>query len=243
MKGIILAGGTGSRLYPLTKLVNKHLLPVGKSPMIGYGIERLRSAGITDLLFVIGKLSAALYIDYIGSGKHMGIRVGFVIQDGAGGIAQALALTEPFLAKGEKFVVLLGDNLFVDDLNPYVQQFIEQEYGEARVMLKRVHDPRRYGVPVFYGDGLDRILRIEEKPKRPQSDYCVTGIYMYDTSVFEYIKMIKPSARGEMEITDVNNLYAAHGKLRHSMLQGWWTDAGTFDSLQEASLKLKGVQL
>lgn len=243
MKGIILAGGTGTRLYPLTKLMNKHLLPVGKHPMISYGIERLRAAGIKDLLIVIGKLSAAQYTNFIGSGEHMGVSVKFAIQEEAGGIAQALSLAEHFVSQGEKFIVLLGDNLFVDDLRPYAHAYRTQDSGEARVLLKRVNDPRRYGVPVFDTVHKDNIARIEEKPKRPLSDYCVTGIYMYDSQVFNHIRSIIPSARGELEITDVNNLYASQGKLKYDIMQGWWTDAGTFDSLQEASYKLKGIQL
>lgn len=242
MKGVILAGGLGSRLYPLTKLINKHLLPIGRQPMISYGIERLRSAGITDLLIVIGKMSAGLYADYIGNGQKMGVRVSFAVQEEAGGLAQALSLAEPYIAADEKFVVLLGDNLFVDDLTPYVQSYKQQAPKEARVLLKRVHDPRRYGVPVFDDEHRDRIVCIEEKPKRPRSAFCVTGIYMYDSSVFEYIREIKPSSRGELEITDVNNLYATEGKLHYDLLQGWWTDAGTFESFQDAAIKLRGRQ-
>lgn len=243
MKGIILAGGTGSRLYPLTKLINKHLLPVGKHPMICYGIERLRAAGIRELFIVTSKMSAGLYAEYIGSGKAFGVKVTFAVQEEAGGIAQALSLAEPYIVPGERFVVLLGDNLFQDDLLPYVSAFEEQPSGEARVLLKRVHDPRRYGVPVFDPERRERILYIEEKPKQPQSSYCVTGIYMYDTEVFRHIAEIAPSARGELEITDVNNAYAHSGKLKYDILQRWWTDAGTFDSLQEAAVKLWGVQL
>ncbi|MCG7410068.1 NTP transferase domain-containing protein [Paenibacillus sp. ACRRX] len=243
MKGIILAGGTGTRLYPLTKLVNKHLLPVGKYPMISYGIERLRFAGVTDLIIVTGKMSAALFTEYIGSGQQFGVRVTFSIQEEAGGIAQALSLAEPFLAPGEKFVVLLGDNLFQDDITPYVQSYLEQGSGEARVLLKKVSDPRRYGVPVFDEVKQDYIIRIEEKPKQPKSYYCVTGIYMYDTEVFRHIHSIAPSARGELEITDVNNVYAQADSLKYDVLRGWWTDAGTFDSFNEAAMKLRGVQL
>lgn len=242
MKGVILAGGLGSRLYPLTKLINKHLLPVGKQPMIGYGIDRLRKAGVTELLIVIGKMSAGLYVDYIGSGQQMGMRVSFAVQEEAGGIAQALSHAEPFIAADEKFIVLLGDNLFVDDVTPYIQSYQLQASGEARLLLKRVHDPKRYGVPVFDKEDSSKIIRIEEKPRRPSSDYCVTGIYMYDSSVFRCIREIKPSSRGELEITDVNNLYAARGKLQYDILQGWWTDAGTFESFQEAAIKLRGRQ-
>jgi len=241
VKGIILAGGNGSRLYPLTKLLNKHLLPVGKHPMINYGIERLRSAGIKDLIIVIGKISASLYTNYFGSGSQMGVRISFIIQEESGGIAQALAMTEPYLVKGEKFVVLLGDNLFTDALNPFVEAFEQQGSEEAKILLKKVSDTRRYGVPVFDSKQPELIAKVEEKPKRPQSDYCVTGIYMYDTAVFEHIRAITPSARGELEITDVNNRYASSGKLHYDVLQGWWIDAGTFESLQEAARKLKGI--
>ncbi|WP_019422458.1 sugar phosphate nucleotidyltransferase [Paenibacillus sp. OSY-SE] len=243
MKGIILAGGTGTRLYPLTKLINKHLLPVGKHPMVSYGIERLRTAGIKDIFMVIGKSSAALYTDYFGSGRAHSVHVTYAIQEEAGGIAQALSLAEPYLAPGEKFVVLLGDNLFQDDLTPYVKAFHEQPQGEARVLLKHVHDPRRYGVPVFDAADKERIKRIEEKPKHPQSSYCVTGIYMYDTDVFNHIHSIVPSARGELEITDVNNCYAQAGKLQYDIMQNWWIDAGTFESLHEAAIQLRGGHL
>jgi len=243
MKGIILAGGTGTRLYPLTKLMNKHLIPVGKHPMVSYGIERLRSAGITDIFMVIGKMSASLYTEYYGSGQSMGVRITYAIQEEAGGIAQALSLAEPYLTRDEKFVVLLGDNLFLDNLTPYVETFHQQDAGEARILLKKVKDPHRYGVPKFDSEHQDRIACIIEKPKSPPSSYCVTGIYMYDTQVFEHIRAIEPSARGELEITDVNNCYAQAGKLQYNTLQQWWIDAGTFDSLSEASQQLWEVRL
>ncbi|UHA74511.1 sugar phosphate nucleotidyltransferase [Paenibacillus sp. 481] len=241
MKGIILAGGTGTRLYPLTALMNKHLLPVGMHPMISYGIERLRKAAIKDIIIVIGKMSAGLYMDYLGSGEKLGVNISYKIQEEAGGIAQALSLVEAFVAPDEKFVVLLGDNLFLDDLTPYVKAFKDQPLGEARVLLKQVLDPRRYGVAAFHNKDKQRIAYIEEKPKKPPSNFCVTGIYMYDTEVFNHIRTIVPSARGELEITDVNNIYARSGKLSFNRLQAWWTDAGTFDSLHEAASHLKGV--
>ncbi|MGG0814876.1 sugar phosphate nucleotidyltransferase [Paenibacillus alvei] len=243
MKGIILAGGTGTRLYPLTKLINKHLIPVGKHPMVSYAIERLRSAGITDIFMVIGKTSAALYTEYYGSGQSMGVNITYAVQEEAGGIAQALSLAEPYLPPDEKFVVLLGDNLFLDNLTPYVDEYRNQALGEARILLKKVKDPHRYGVPIFDKERQDRIVRIVEKPKVPASSYCVTGIYMYDTHVFEHIRSIAPSARGELEITDVNNCYAQAGKLHYNLLEKWWIDAGTFDSLSEASQQLWEVQL
>lgn len=243
MKGVILAGGTGTRLYPLTRLINKHLLPVGESPMICYGIERLRQAGITDILLVIGKQSAGLYMDFLGSGGTMGVKLTYKIQERAGGIAEALDLANGFIYPGDKFVVLLGDNLFLDDLGPYVEKFDKQPAGSARVLLKHVADARRYGVPVFDETDSKLISYIEEKPENPKSSYCVTGIYMYDDQVFERIANTTPSGRGEMEITDVNNLYAKDGKLEYDVLRKWWTDAGTFDSLKEAAKKMKGAKL
>jgi len=231
MKGVILAGGTGSRLHPLTKMINKHLLPVGTVPMICHAVEKLRGAGIEEIVLVIGKHSAGLYTELLGSGKDWGVRMTYKIQEEAGGIAQALALAEPLMRPDDKFVVLLGDNLLEDPLTPYVQAFHEQAEG-ARVLLKKVHDPRRYGVPIM---NENKISLIEEKPEQPKSDYCVTGIYMYDSGVFDVIRQIKPSGRGEMEITDVNNVYAARGQLAYDILSGWWTDAGTFQSLHQAS--------
>lgn len=241
MKGVVLAGGTGTRLYPLTRLINKHLLPVGKYPMILYGLERLRQAGITDILMVIGKQSAGLYTDFLGSGKEFGVHLTYRIQEEAGGIAEALELARGFMAEGERFVVLLGDNLFMDDLKPFVDGFVRQPEGTAKVLLKQVKDARRYGVPVFDEKNKELIAKIEEKPAQPKSSYCVTGIYMYDTAVFDIISQIHPSERGELEITDVNNVYAAEGKLEYDILQKWWSDAGTFESLQEAGRRMKGM--
>lgn len=237
MKGVIMAGGLGTRLRPLTNYINKHMLPVGKYPMIYYAVEKLRSAGITDIVLITGKFSAGLYIDFFGSGKPWGVEMTYRIQEEAGGIAQALALAEGFIQPGESLVALLGDNLFEAPLEPYVKQFAAQE-GGARVLLKQVDDPSRYGVPVFHADA--SIRHIEEKPIHPQSDYCVTGVYMYDYGVFDVIRRITPSARGELEITDVNNAYAREGRLHYSMLSGWWTDAGTFRTLREAGLMLQG---
>ncbi|GGA35791.1 sugar phosphate nucleotidyltransferase [Paenibacillus physcomitrellae] len=238
MKGVILAGGTGTRLYPLTRLINKHLLPVGESPMICYGIDKLKQAGITDILLIIGKQSAGLYTDFLGSGQEMGVNLTYKIQEQAGGIAEALGLARGFIPAGGRFVVLLGDNLFMDDLQPFVEKFKQQSYGSARVLLKPVKDSRRYGVPVFDENNRRLIARIEEKPEHPKSNYSVTGIYMYDDQVFERIASTRPSARGELEITDVNNLYAREGKLEYDVLRKWWTDAGTFESLQEAARKM-----
>ncbi|MWV46856.1 NTP transferase domain-containing protein [Paenibacillus sp. HJL G12] len=241
MKGVVLAGGTGTRLYPLTRLINKHLLPVGKYPMIIYGIDRLRQAGITDILIVMGKQSAGLYTDFLGSGREFGVNLTYRIQEGAGGIAEALELARGFISDRDRFVVLLGDNLFMDDLAPFVDSYGLQPEGTARVLLKQVKDARRYGVPVFDKKQHELITEIEEKPAIPKSSYCVTGIYMYDKAVFDIISQIKPSERGELEITDVNNVYAAQGKLEYDILQKWWSDAGTFESLQEAGRRMKGM--
>lgn len=234
MKGVILAGGTGTRLRPLTQMINKHLLPVGKHPMIYYAIEKLRDAQIDDILIVTGKQSAALYTRFCGNGSQWQVKLTYKIQDEAGGIAEALGLAEGFIPNGEKFVVLLGDNLFDDDLKPYVTQF-EQQKEAAKILLKEVSDPKRYGVPTLANG---KIVEIQEKPSDPKSNYCVTGIYMYHSDVFDLIKHIKPSARGELEITDVNNRYAIDGQLTYNILSDWWTDAGTFESLYEASQHL-----
>ncbi|MHA0857009.1 sugar phosphate nucleotidyltransferase [Paenibacillus sp. CMAA1364] len=242
MKGIILAGGTGSRLYPLTQLLNKHLLPVGKHPMICYGIERLRQAGIVDILIILGKQSTGLYTEFLGGGERYGVTLTYKIQEKAGGIAQALKLAQGFIPLGERFVVLLGDNLFMDDLTPYVKRFERQSTGSARVLLKPVQDARRYGVPVFDKDNAKLISHIEEKPTHPKSSYCVTGIYMYDDAVFDLIDQVTPSDRGELEITDVNNIYANNQALQYDILQQWWSDAGTFDSLREAGLKMRDIK-
>lgn len=236
MKGIILAGGTGSRLYPMTKIINKHLLPVGPLPMICHGVKKLRQAGIEEILLVIGTHSAGLYAQLLGSGEEWGVRLSYKIQEEAGGIAQALGNARTFVQPGERFVVLLGDNLFEDDLSAHAAAYATQERG-ARVLLKQVPDPRRYGVPVLQGERIDSII---EKPEQPPSSYCVTGIYMYDYSVFEIIDGLAPSGRGELEITDVNNVYAARGELGYAMLKGWWTDAGTLESLHEAGAWLLG---
>jgi glucose-1-phosphate thymidylyltransferase len=240
VKGVILAGGTGTRLFPLTRLMNKHLLPVGKQPMILHGIQKLKEAGITDILIVTGKQSASLYADFLGSGIEWGVRLFFIIQEEAGGIAHALSQAEVFISKTDKFIVLLGDNLFENSLLEHVEQFALQERG-ARVILKHVKDPRRYGVPVLKDNVIESI---DEKPVDPKSSYCVIGIYMYDSSVFDIIRRIKPSERGELEITEVNNVFAHQGILEYSFMEGWWTDAGTFESLREADLRLgEGVDV
>ena len=238
MKAVILAGGTGSRLRPLTNLINKHLLPVGDRPMISHAIDKLKEAGITDIMLITGRASAGWFTSYLGSGSDDNVSITYRIQEEAGGIAQALSLAEPFIGEDEKFVVLLGDNLYEEPLGPHLEAFLGQPSG-ALVLLKQVDDPTRYGVPIFDAAGT-RIVRIEEKPAEPACDLCVTGTYMYGSDVFRRIEAIRPSARGELEITDVNNAYATVGELSHRVLSGWWTDAGTFDSLYEAASHVRG---
>jgi glucose-1-phosphate thymidylyltransferase len=238
MKGIVLAGGTGSRLRPLTRVTNKHLLPVGKYPMIFYPIYRLKQTGIRDILIVTGREHMGDVIELLGSGRDFGVEFTYKVQDEAGGIAQALGLAEHFV-NGDKCVVILGDNIFEDDITPYVKSFEKQKEG-AKVLLKEVPDPHRFGVPEFR-DG--KIIAIEEKPKEPKSNYAVTGIYMYDSEVFDIIKALKPSARGELEITDVNNAYLKMGTLTYDILKGWWTDAGTPESLFRANELCKDIIL
>ncbi|NBD26517.1 sugar phosphate nucleotidyltransferase [Paenibacillus glycinis] len=237
MKAVILAGGTGTRLRPLTKLLNKHLLPVGKLPMICYGLGSLQAAGISDILLVTDRKALGDFASFLGSGRDYGVSLTYRVQEEAGGIAQALELARPFVGEDGKFVVLLGDNLFEESLKPHLDAFRSQPAG-AMVLLKQVPDPERYGVPVFDGEG--RIVHIDEKPAAPLTDSCVTGIYMYDGTVFDIIAAQSPSQRGELEITDVNNAYAAKGKLEYRHLSGWWADAGTFRSLLEATRKLMG---
>lgn len=238
MKAVLLAGGTGTRLKPLTYWTNKHLLPVGSYPMICYGIAKLRDSGVRDVVIVTGRSAIGGFADVLGSGRDWGVSIMYRVQEEAGGIAQALELARPIMSPKDKFLVLLGDNLFEESIRPYSEQFAKQEDG-AMVLLKKVEDPRRYGVPKL-DETNGRILLIEEKPEQPQSDYCVTGLYYYDTEVFNLIEGIKPSRRGELEITDVNNAYAKSGRLAYRELAGWWTDAGTFESLEEAGKRLKG---
>lgn len=230
LKGVILAGGTGSRLMPLTKVTNKHLLPVGQKPMIYYPIEKLTSIGIEEILIVTGIEHMGDVVSLLGSGKNFGCRFTYKVQDEAGGIAQALALAENF-AHDRHLVVILGDNIFQASLKDYADEFIAQKTG-ARILLKQVPNPQRFGVAEFAND---RIINIEEKPEKPKSDYAVTGIYFYDPSVFDIIRQLKPSARGELEITHVNDAYIKKGQLAYNVLEGWWTDAGTFESLTRAN--------
>jgi glucose-1-phosphate thymidylyltransferase len=231
LKGVVLAGGIGSRLYPLTRVTNKHLLPVYDKPMIFYPLQALVNAGIKEILLVTGGQSSGDFLRLLSNGKDFGLRhLNYTYQEGEGGIADALRLAEYFAA-GAPICVVLGDNIIEMNFVEAARRFLEKPEG-AFLFLKEVPDPERFGVVVFDGD---RILRIEEKPKQPQSRYAVTGIYMYDSSVFDRIRTLKPSGRGELEITDVNNSYLAEGQLTYGILQGWWTDAGTFESLRRAT--------
>ena len=230
MKGIILAGGTGSRLFPLTKVTNKHLLPVGRYPMIFHAIYQLRSAGIQDILIVTGKEHMGDVVNLLGSGADYGVTFTYKVQDEAGGIAQALGLAEQFVGK-DQMVVILGDNVFSASISSFVERFRKQAHG-AKILLHEVQDPERFGVPVL-ADG--KIVKIEEKPVRPASKYAVTGIYMYDHKVFDTIRTLRPSERGELEITDVNNAYIKQDALSYDILQGWWSDAGTHASYARAN--------
>ena len=229
-KGIVLAGGTGSRLMPLTKVTNKHLLPIGKKPMIYYPIEKLTSIGIDKILIVTGVEYMGDVVGLLGSGREFGCQFTYKVQDEAGGIAQALGLAEGF-SHGDHLVAILGDNIFEANLKQYADRFISQKIG-ARVLLKQVANPQRFGVAEM-SDG--KVISIEEKPKKPRSDYIITGIYFYDDAVFDIIRTLKPSARGELEISDVNNAYITKGQLAYDILDGWWTDAGTFESLNRAN--------
>lgn len=230
MRGVILAGGTGSRLLPLTKVTNKHLLPVGSKPMLFHSVDKMVEAGITDILVVTGVEHMGDIVGSLGSGKDFACRFTYRVQDEAGGIAQALELAKDFCGT-EKFVVILGDNIFEASLKPMVEAFEKQEKG-CRLLLTEVHDPERFGVAEMK-DG--KILSIEEKPKNPKSKFAVTGIYLYDKHAFDFVEKCIPSARGEMEITDVNNSYVNNGTCEYDILTGWWTDAGTFSSLKRAN--------
>lgn len=237
MKGIILAGGTGSRLYPLTKVTNKHLLPVGKYPMIYHAIYKLIQADIYEILIVTGREHMGDVVNLLGSGHEFGVTFTYKVQDQAGGIAQALGLAENFVGQ-DSMVVILGDNVFEDNISPYVQNFANQDQG-AKILLKEVHDPERYGVAEL---STEKIVSIEEKPVVPKSSFAVTGIYMYDNKVFDVIKTLRPSGRGELEITDVNNAYIQNNELTYDVLQGWWTDAGTHSSLARANELAAGLE-
>jgi glucose-1-phosphate thymidylyltransferase len=231
MKGIVLAGGTGSRLFPLTKITNKHLLPIFDKPMIYYPIQTLVEAGIQDLLIVTGGRNSGDFLRLLANGKEFGLKhINYTYQEGEGGIAEALALAEHF-ADGDKICVILGDNIIEGSIAKAVAEFETQARG-AKILLKEVSDAERFGVAEIAGD---KIVGIEEKPSNPKSHYAVTGIYLYDGTVFEKTRTLKPSARGELEITDVNNAYIREGSMTFNFLEGWWTDAGTFDSLIRAA--------
>jgi len=222
MKGVILAGGLGTRMHPLTRITNKHLLPVYDKPMIYYSIRALVNAGVKDIMIVTGGAYAGEFLRLLKNGQEFGLkRISYAYQEGEGGIADALKLTEDFVA-GHKCIVLLADNIVGGTIKPAVEAFRKQKRG-AKIILKEVPDPRSYGCPVLRGK---RIVKIEEKPKKPKSTYAVTGIYMYDSSVFEIAEKLKPSARGELEITDVNNAYIRRGTMTYEILDGWWGDAG-----------------
>lgn len=231
MKGVVLAGGLGSRLRPLTSVTNKHLLPVYDQPMIYYPIQTLINAGINDIMIVTGGNNAGDFLKLLGNGKAFNLQhLNYTYQEGEGGIAQALSLVEHFAA-GDPVCVVLGDNIIEGNIRAAVRAYRHQG-GGAKILLKRVHDPQRFGVPELDGR---RVVRIEEKPDAPKSDYAVIGIYMYDREVFDIVRTLKPSARNELEITDVNNAYIKRDELTWDELEGWWTDAGTFESLLHAS--------
>ena len=232
IKGIILAGGTGSRLFPLTRVTNKHLLPVGRKPMIMHCVDKLIGAGITEIMVITGPEHMGAIVSLLGSGKDFKCRFTYRVQDEAGGIAQALGLCENFVAT-DHCCVILGDNIFTASLKPYAERFGSIDQG-AMLLLKKVHDPGRYGVAELSADRKN-VVSIEEKPKTPKSDYAVTGMYFYDASVFNIVKTLKPSGRNELEITDVNNEYVRRKQLLWDDLPGEWTDAGTFSSLLKAN--------
>jgi glucose-1-phosphate thymidylyltransferase len=231
MKGVVLAGGTGSRLFPITRVTNKHLLPVYDKPMVYYPVQTLVNAGIKEILLVTGGKNAGDFLRLLGNGKDFGLKhLNYTYQEGEGGIAEALGLAEHF-ADGEKICVILGDNIIENNICDAVRNFKKQEQG-AKILLKEVRDAERFGVAEIRGD---KVIGIEEKPGSPRSNYAVVGIYLYDATVFQKIRRLKPSGRGELEITDVNNFYIHEGTLTYEVLDGWWTDAGTFESLLRAS--------
>jgi glucose-1-phosphate thymidylyltransferase len=236
VKGVILAGGSGSRLFPLTKITNKHLLPVYNKPMIYYPLQTLIDAGIKDILLVSGRGHAGHFLELLGSGAEFGCNLTYEIQEDAGGIAQALGLAERF-ADDQNIAVILGDNIYQDNIKPHIDSFI----SGAKLFLKEVARPERFGVPVFNND--NSIHYIEEKPTVAKSHFAVTGLYLYDRSVFSYIKNLKKSHRNELEITDVNNQYATDGKLSYCVLDGFWSDAGTFNSLLYAGTLIKNKNI
>jgi len=235
MKGVILAGGLGKRLEPLTRITNKHLLPIYNRPMIYYPLQTLVEAGMTEILLVTGGNNAGDFLRLLGNGEEFGLKhLNYTYQRGEGGIAQALSLAEHFAA-GEPIVVILGDNIIEKSIKPYVQRFADQGSG-AKILLKEVEDPWRFGVAELRGE---LIVGIEEKPKQPKSNFVVTGIYMFDRQVFDIIKTLKSSARGELEISDVNNTYIQRGQMTYEILDGWWTDAGLPETLYRAAMLVR----
>src|SRR5262245_14086732 len=232
MKGIVLAGGLGSRLHPLTKVTNKHLLPVYNRPMIYYPIQTLVDAGISEILIVTGGNNSGDFLKLLGNGKQFGLKhLDYTYQEGEGGIAAALSLAEYFV-DNDLVCVILGDNVYEKSMRESATDFINRGHG-AKIHLKKVENPQRFGVPVIDGD---RITNIEEKPRAPKSDLAVTGLYMYDHTVFDIIHTLKPSGRGELEITDVNNAYIARNDITYAVVDGWWSDAGTFESLLRTNI-------
>ncbi|MCL4314219.1 MAG: sugar phosphate nucleotidyltransferase [Candidatus Thermoplasmatota archaeon] len=236
MLGVILAGGIGTRLMPLTKVTNKHLLPVYDQPMIYYPIQTLTKAGINEIVIVTGKEHSGNFMTLLSSGREFGARFAYVLQEGAGGIAEAIGLVEPY-ARGSSIVVMLGDNIVFDDLTDEVRGF----KSGCRIFLKEVADPERFGVPEIDDSG--KIRRIIEKPANPPTKFAVTGIYFYDSTVFDRIKRLKPSERGELEVTDLNNSYLADGKLSHGFIKGPWLDAGTIENLYQATLLVRKLRV
>ena len=231
IKGVVLAGGLGTRLAPLTRVTNKHLLPIYRKPMIYYPIQKLVKAGLQEIMVVTGGPFAGDFLKLLGNGREFGLKeVHYTYQEGEGGIAEALGLTENFV-EGDRVCVILGDNIFSAEIGRGVGEFMEQKAG-AKIFLKEVEDPERFGVAELKGRN---VVGIEEKPRKPKSKYAVTGIYMYDNEVFSIVRTLRPSGRGELEITDVNNAYIKRGTLTYDILDGWWTDAGTFDSLYRAN--------
>lgn len=232
MKGVILAGGLGTRLRPLTQITNKHLLPVYDKPMILYPLDTLKRSGITEIMIVCGKEHAGHFMNFLGSGKDYGVKISYALQHGSGGIAEALSLTEDFVDM-EKVAVILGDNIFEKDFSKQIAKF-EKESG-ATVFIKKVSNPERFGVAEIYGD---KIINIVEKPKKPKSNFVTVGFYLYNRDVFDKIKKLKPSDRGELELTDVHNMYIKENKLFWSEVKGYWSDAGTFESLLSTSIQI-----
>ncbi|MCH8953931.1 NTP transferase domain-containing protein [candidate division KSB1 bacterium] len=231
MKGVILAGGLGTRLHPLTKITNKHLLPIYDRPMIYYPLQTLVDAGIDDIMLVTGGNNAGDFLKLLGNGKEFGLKhLNYTYQEGEGGIAEALGLAEYF-SEGDSVIVILGDNIIEKSIKTAVDTF-KQQGGGAKILLKEVADPQRFGVVELHGE---KVVNIVEKPKQPKSNLIVTGVYMYDSEVFDIIKTLKPSGRDELEITDVNNRYIQDNKMTFEVLDGWWTDAGTFESLYRAN--------